>query len=281
MKLLRYGEVGAEKPGMLDEQGDIRDLSSIVSDISPAIIEAGDLDGLKSVDPTSLPRVEGNPRLGPCVGQIGKFVCIGLNYSDHAKETGMPIPTEPIVFMKTTSSISGPNDDIELIRGSVKTDWEVELGIVVGKHTKYVSEENALDHVAGYCVVNDVSERQWQLEQGGLWIKGKSGDSYGPIGPWFVTRDEIPDPQNLDLWLEVNDKRHQDGNTRTMIFPVSTIISYLSQCMSLQPGDVIATGTPPGVGQGMKPPVYLRAGDRLRLGVEGLGIQQQTVIDNK
>ena len=281
MKLLRYGEVGAEKPGMLDEQGDIRDLSTIVSDISPAIIDAGDLDGLKSVDPANLPRVEGNPRLGPCVGRIGKFVCIGLNYSDHAKETGMPIPTEPIVFMKTTSSISGPDDDIELIRGSVKTDWEVELGIVVGKHTKYVSEENALDHVAGYCVVNDVSERQWQLEQGGQWIKGKSGDSYGPIGPWFVTRDEIPDPQNLDLWLEVNDKRHQDGNTRTMIFPVSTIISYLSQCMSLQPGDVIATGTPPGVGQGMKPPVYLRAGDRLRLGVEGLGIQQQTVIDSK
>ena len=281
MKLLRYGEVGAEKPGMLDDQGEIRDLSSVVSDISPAVIDAGDLDGLKSVDPASLPRVEDNPRLGPCVGRIGKFVCIGLNYSDHAKETGMPIPTEPIVFMKTTSSISGPNDDIELIRGSVKTDWEVELGIVVGKHTKYVSEENALDHVAGYCVVNDVSERQWQLEQGGQWIKGKSGDTYGPIGPWFVTRDEIPDPQNLDLWLEVNDKRHQDGNTRTMIFPVSTIISYLSQCMSLQPGDVIATGTPPGVGQGMKPPVYLRAGDRLRLGVEGLGIQQQTVIDSK
>ncbi len=281
MKLLRYGEVGAEKPGMLDEHGDIRDLSTIVSDISSAIIDAGDLDGLKSVDPASLPRVENNPRLGPCVGRIGKFVCIGLNYSDHAKETGMPIPTEPIVFMKTTSSISGPDDDIELIRGSVKTDWEVELGIVVGKHTKYVSEENALDHVAGYCVVNDVSERQWQLEQGGQWIKGKSGDTYGPIGPWFVTRDEIPDPQNLDLWLEVNDKRHQDGNTRTMIFPVSTIISYLSQCMSLQPGDVIATGTPPGVGQGMKPPVYLRAGDRLRLGVEGLGIQQQTVIDSK
>ena len=281
MKLLRYGEVGAEKPGMLDDQGEIRDISSIVSDISPAIIEAGGLGGLRSVDPTSLPRVPGTPRLGPCVGRIGKFVCIGLNYSDHAKETGMPIPTEPIVFMKTTSSISGPDDDIELIRGSVKTDWEVELGIVVGKHTKYVSEENALDHVAGYCVVNDVSERQWQLEQGGQWIKGKSGDTYGPIGPWFVTRDEIPDPQNLDLWLEVNDKRHQDGNTRTMIFPVSTIISYLSQCMSLQPGDVIATGTPPGVGQGMKPPVYLRAGDRLRLGVEGLGIQQQTVIDSQ
>ena len=281
MKFLRYGDVGAEKPGMLDDQGDIRDLSTIVSDISPAIIEAGDLDGLKSVDPTSLPRVEGNPRLGPCVGHIGKFVCIGLNYSDHAKETGMPIPTEPIVFMKTTSSISGPDDDIELTRGSVKTDWEVELGVVVGSHAKYVSENDALDHVTGYCIVNDVSERQWQLEQGGQWIKGKSGDTYGPIGPWFVTRDEIPDPQNLDLWLEVNDKRHQDGNTGTMIFPVSKIVSYLSQCMSLQPGDVIATGTPPGVGQGMKPPVYLRAGDKLRLGVEGLGIQQQTVIDSK
>jgi ureidoglycolate lyase len=281
MKLLRYGEVGAEKPGILDEQGAIRDLSSIVDDISPATIEAGGLERIRSADPTSLGLVGGGPRIGPCVGQIGKFVCIGLNYSDHAKETGMPIPTEPIVFMKTTSSISGPDDDIELIRGSVKTDWEVELGIVIGKHTKYVPEENALDHVAGYCVVNDVSERQWQLEQGGQWIKGKSGDTYGPIGPWFVTRDEIPDPQNLDLWLEVNDERHQDGNTRTMIFPVSTIISYLSQCMSLQPGDVIATGTPPGVGQGMKPPMYLRAGDKLRLGVEGLGIQQQTVIDSK
>ena len=281
MKLLRYGEVGAEKPGMLDEQGDIRDLSTIVSDISPAIIDAGDLDGLKSVDPASLPRVEDNPRLGPCVGRIGKFVCIGLNYSDHAKETGMPIPTEPIVFMKTTSSISGPDDDIELIRGSVKTDWEVELGVVVGSHTKYVSEEDALDHVAGYCIVNDVSERQWQLEQGGQWIKGKSGDTYGPIGPWFVTRDEVPDPQALDLWLEVNDKRHQDGNTRTMIFPVSKIVSYLSQCMSLQPGDVIATGTPPGVGQGMKPPIYLKSGDRVRLSVEGLGTQQQTVVESK
>ena len=281
MKFLRYGEVGAEKPGMLDDQGDIRDLSTIVSDISPAIIEAGELDGLKSVDPTSLPQVGGNPRVGPCVGQIGKFVCIGLNYSDHAKETGMPIPTEPIVFMKTTSSISGPDDDIELIRGSVKTDWEVELGVVVGSHTKYVSEEDALDHVAGYCIVNDVSERQWQLEQGGQWIKGKSGDTYGPIGPWFVTRDEVPDPQILDLWLEVNDKRHQHGNTRTMIFPVSKIVSYLSQCMSLQPGDVIATGTPPGVGQGMKPPIYLKAGDRVRLSVEGLGTQQQTVVESK
>ena len=281
MKLLRYGPAGAEKPGILDDGGALRDLSGIVEDITGATIEANGLERVTATDPSTLPLVEGNPRVGPCVGNIGKFVCIGLNYSDHAKETGMAIPTEPIVFMKTTSSISGPDDDIELIRGSVKTDWEVELGVVIGAHTKYVSEEDALDYVAGYCIVNDVSERQWQLEQGGQWIKGKSGDTYGPIGPWFVTRDEVPDPQNLDLWLEVNDERHQDGNTRTMIFSVSTIISYLSQCMSLQPGDVIATGTPPGVGQGMKPPIYLRAGDRLRLGVEGLGIQQQTVIDSK
>ena len=280
MKLVRYGEVGAEKPGMLDEQGNIRDLSSIVGDISPATVKAGELERIASIDPNSLPRVEGSPRLGPCVGQIGKFVCIGLNYTDHAKESGMPIPTEPIVFMKTTSAISGPNDNIELIRGSVKTDWEVELGIVIGAHTKYVSQENALDHVAGYCVVNDVSERQWQLEQGGQWIKGKSGDTYGPIGPWLVTRDEVPDPQNLDMWLEVNDKRHQDGNTRTMIFPVSQIVSYLSQCMSLQAGDIIATGTPPGVGHGMNPPVYLQSGDVVRLSVEGLGLQQQQVVDS-
>ena len=280
MRLVRYGEVGAEKPGILDDQGSIRDLSSIVGDISPATVQASELERIASIDPSSLPRVEGNPRLGPCVGQIGKFVCIGLNYTDHAKETGMPIPSEPIVFMKTTSAISGPNDNIELIRGSVKTDWEVELGIVIGAHTKYVSQENALDHVAGYCVVNDVSERQWQLEQGGQWIKGKSGDTYGPIGPWLVTRDEVPDPQNLDMWLEVNDKRHQDGNTRTMIFPVSQIVSYLSQCMSLQAGDVIATGTPPGVGHGMKPPVYLQPGDIVRLSVEGLGLQQQQVVDS-
>ena len=280
MRLVRYGEVGAEKPGILDDQGSIRDLSSIVGDISPATVQASELERIASIDPSSLPRVEGNPRLGPCVGQIGKFVCIGLNYTDHAKETGMPIPTEPIVFMKTTSAISGPNDNIELIRGSVKTDWEVELGIVIGAHTKYVSQESALDHVAGYCVVNDISERQWQLEQGGQWIKGKSGDTYGPIGPWLVTRDEVPDPQNLDMWLEVNDKRHQDGNTRTMIFPVSQIVSYLSQCMSLQAGDVIATGTPPGVGHGMKPPVYLQPGDVVRLSVEGLGLQQQQVVDS-
>ena len=280
MRLVRYGEVNAEKPGILDDQGGIRDLSSIVDDISPATVEAGELERIASIDPSNLPRVEGSPRLGPCVGQVGKFVCIGLNYTDHAKESGMPIPTEPIVFMKTTSAISGPNDNIELIRGSVKTDWEVELGIVIGAHTKYVSQENALDHVAGYCVVNDISERQWQLEQGGQWIKGKSGDTYGPIGPWLVTRDEVPDPQNLDMWLEVNDKRHQDGNTRTMIFPVSQIVSYLSQCMSLQAGDIIATGTPPGVGHGMKPPVYLQPGDVVRLSVEGLGLQQQQVVDS-
>ena len=280
MKLLRYGEKGAEKPAVLDEQNRIRDLSSVIDDISPQMLESGGLDLISAIDSNTLPLVSNNPRIGPCVGNIGKFVCIGLNYTDHAKETGMPIPTEPIVFMKTTSSICGPNDDIELIRGSVKTDWEVELGVVIGAHTKYVTEEDALDHIAGYCIINDVSERQWQLEKGGQWIKGKSGDTYGPVGPWLVTCDEIPDPQNLNLWLEVNNDRHQDGNTRTMIFPVSKIISYLSQCMSLQPGDIIATGTPPGVGQGMKPPVYLQVGDVLNLSVEGLGTQQQKVVDS-
>ena len=227
----------------------------------------------------SLPAVDSTTRLGPCVGNIGKLVCIGLNYSDHAKESGMPIPTEPIVFMKATNAISGPNDNIELIRGSEKTDWEVELGIVIGSHTKYVSEDNALDHVAGYCVVNDISERHWQLERQGNWTKGKSGDTYGPVGPWMVTRDEVPNPQILDLWLKVNGQTMQKGNTDTMIFGVKTIVSYLSQCMSLQPGDVIATGTPPGVGQGMNPPTFLKAGDEVETSVAGLGTQKQTVIE--
>ena len=227
----------------------------------------------------SLPVVDSTTRLGPCVGNIGKLVCIGLNYSDHAKESGMPIPTEPIVFMKATSAISGPNDNIELVRGSEKTAWEVELGIVIGSHTKYVSEEDALDHVAGYCVVNDISERHWQLERQGNWTKGKSGDTYGPVGPWMVTRDEVPNPQSLDLWLKVNGQTMQNGNTDTMIFGVKTIVSYLSQCMSLQPGDVIATGTPPGVGQGMNPPEFLRAGDQVETSVAGLGTQKQTVIE--
>jgi 2-keto-4-pentenoate hydratase/2-oxohepta-3-ene-1,7-dioic acid hydratase in catechol pathway len=279
MKLLRYGPAGEEKPGLLDQDGTIRDLSSVIDDVNGGTLSPESIERLSGIEPESLPAVTTEPRLGTCVGNIGKFVCIGLNYSDHAKESGMPIPTEPIVFMKATSCISGPNDDIELLRGSQKTDWEAELGIVIGSHTKYVSEANALEHVAGYCVVNDVSEREWQLERQGQWIKGKSCDTYGPIGPWLVTRDEMPDPQALAIWLEVNGHRYQDGNTATMIFSARTIVSYLSQCMSLQPGDVIATGTPPGVGQGQNPPVFLKAGDVVSLGLEGLGSQQQTVVE--
>ncbi len=279
MKLLRYGPAGEEKPGLLDQDGTIRDLSSVIDDVNGGTLSPESIERLSGIEPGSLPAVTAEPRLGTCVGNIGKLVCIGLNYSDHAKESGMPIPTEPIVFMKATSCISGPNDDIELLRGSQKTDWEAELGIVIGSHTKYVSEANALEHVAGYCVVNDVSERDWQLERQGQWIKGKSGDTYGPIGPWMVTRDEVPDPQALAIWLEVNGHRYQDGNTATMIFSARTIVSYLSQCMSLQPGDVIATGTPPGVGQGQNPQVFLKAGDVVTLGLEGLGSQQQTVVE--
>ena len=279
MKLLRYGSVGKEKPGLLDQDGSIRDLSSVINDIDGETLSPRSIEQLSGIEPESLPTVAGEPRLGTCVGNIGKLVCIGLNYSDHAKESGMAIPTEPIVFMKAISAISGPNDNIELIRGSEKTDWEVELGIVIGSHTKYVTEDDALDHVAGYCVVNDISERHWQLERQGNWTKGKSGDTYGPVGPWMVTRDEVSDPQALDLWLDVNGQRMQDGNTETMIFSVKTIVSYLSQCMSLQPGDVIATGTPPGVGQSMNPPVFLKAGDTVQTCVAGLGIQNQTVIE--
>ena len=279
MKLLRYGSVGNEKPGLLDQDGSIRDLSSVINDIDCETLSPRSIEQLSGIEPESLPTVAGEPRLGTCVGNISKLVCIGLNYSDHAKESGMAIPTEPIVFMKAISAISGPNDNIELIRGSKKTDWEVELGIVIGSHTKYVTEDDALDHVAGYCVVNDISERHWQLERQGNWTKGKSGDTYGPIGPWMVTRDEVSDPQALDLWLDVNGQRMQDGNTETMIFSVKTIVSYLSQCMSLQPGDVIATGTPPGVGQSMNPPVFLKAGDTVQTCVAGLGIQNQTVVE--
>jgi len=279
MKLLRYGSVGNEKPGLLDQDGSIRDLSSVINDIDGETLSPRSIEQLSGIELESLPTVAGEPRLGTCVGNIGKLVCIGLNYSDHAKESGMAIPTEPIVFMKAISAISGPNDNIELIRGSEKTDWEVELGIVIGSHTKYVTEDDALDHVAGYCVVNDISERHWQLERQGNWTKGKSGDTYGPVGPWMVTRDEVPNPQALDLWLKVNGKTMQDGNTDTMIFGVKTIVSYLSQCMSLQPGDVIATGTPPGVGQGMNPPVFLKAGDEVETSVAGLGTQKQTVIE--
>ena len=279
MKLLRYGPKGAEKPGLLDANNQIRDLSSIIPDLTGDTVDSGTMARLSALDTDTLPPVEGTPRIGPCIGNVGKFVCIGLNYSDHAKETGSSIPSEPIVFMKATSSINGPDDDIELMRGSVKTDWEVELGFVIGRETKYVTEAQALDHVAGYCIVTDVSEREWQLERQGNWSKGKSGDTYGPIGPWLVTPDEVGDPQSLGLWLDVNGTRYQDGNTNTMIFPVSKIISYLSECMSLQPGDVIATGTPPGVGMGMKPQVFLRAGDTMRVGVEGLGVQAQRIVD--
>jgi len=279
MKLLRYGPKGAEKPGLLDANNQIRDLSSIIPDLTGDTVDPGTMARLSALDTDTLPPVEGTPRIGPCIGNVGKLVCIGLNYSDHAKETGSPIPSEPIVFMKATSSINGPDDDIELIRNSVKTDWEVELGFVIGRETKYVTEAQALDHVAGYCIVTDVSEREWQIERQGNWSKGKSGDTYGPIGPWLVTPDEVGDPQSLGLWLDVNGTRHQDGNTNTMIFPVSKIISYLSECMSLQPGDVIATGTPPGVGMGMKPQIFLRAGDTMRVGVEGLGVQAQRIVD--
>ena len=278
MKLLRYGPKGAEKPGLLDDNSEIRDLSSIINDLTGDTVDPDTMARLSALDTATLPVVEGTPRIGPCIGSVGKLVCIGLNYSDHAKETGSPIPTEPIVFMKATSSINGPNDDIELMRGSEKTDWEVELGFVIGKETKYVDEAQALDHVAGYCIVTDLSEREWQLERQGNWSKGKSGDTYGPIGPWLVTPDEVGDPQSLNLWLDVNGTRYQDGNTNTMIFPVSKIISYLSECMSLQPGDVIATGTPPGVGMGLKPQVFLRAGDAMNVGVEGLGVQTQRIV---
>jgi ureidoglycolate lyase len=276
MKLLRYGPKGQEKPGLLDAQGKIRDLSGVVGDIDGAALSDASLAKLRALDPASLPVVEGNPRLGPAVGKIGKFICIGLNYADHAAESNLPVPTEPVVFNKWNSAISGPNDNVEIPRGSKKTDWEVELGVVIGKPAKYIDEANALDYVAGYCVINDVSEREWQIERGGTWDKGKGFDTFGPIGPWVVTRDEVADPQNLNLWLEVDGHRYQNGSTKTMVFGVAKLVSYLSTCMSLQPGDVISTGTPPGVGMGVKPnPVYLKPGQTIRLGIEGLGEQQQ------
>jgi len=278
MKLLRYGNPGAEKPGLLDSNGAIRDLSSVVPDIAGDTLLPGSLAKLRKVDPASLAKVNGAPRIGPCVGRVGKFICIGLNYSDHAAESGMAIPAEPIVFMKATSCIVGPNDNIELPRGSQKTDWEVELGVVIGKPAKYVTEQDALSHVAGYCVVHDVSERAYQLEGTGQWVKGKSCDTFGPIGPWLVTADDVSDCGNLKLWLEVDGHRYQDGTTKTLIFGVPYLVSYLSKFMSLQPGDIISTGTPPGVGFGKKPPVYLREGNVVRLGVEGLGEQQQKVV---
>lgn len=277
MKLLRFGPVGQEKPGLLDADGRIRDLSAHVSDISGAAILPEGLERLKRLNPGDLPLVEGTPRLGPCVAGSGKFVCIGLNYSDHAAETGAKVPSEPIVFMKATSAIVGPNDAIEIPRGSHKTDWEVELGVIIGKPAKYVSQDDALDHVAGYCIVNDVSERAFQTERKGQWTKGKSCDTFGPIGPWLVTRDEI-DPQDLAMRLEVNGHRFQDGSTATMVYGVAYLVSYLSQFMSLQTGDIIATGTPPGVGLGQQPNVFLKPGDVVTLSIDGLGKQRQDVV---
>jgi 2,4-diketo-3-deoxy-L-fuconate hydrolase len=278
MKLLRYGALGAEKPGMLDQDGAIRDLSGVIPDVAGAALSDENIAKLRALDPASLPVVEGDPRLGACVGQVGKFICIGLNYAAHAAESGMALPEEPVIFFKATSAICGPNDNVEIPRTSVKSDWEVELGVVIGKHTKYVSREEALDHVAGYCVVNDLSERDFQLHRSGQWGKGKSCDTFGPIGPWLVTRDEVADPQDLAMYLEVNGHRYQDGSTRTMHFDVATVISHLSQFMSLQPGDVISTGTPPGVGMGQTPETYLKPGDKMELGIAGLGVQKQTVV---
>jgi len=280
MKLLRYGPVGQEKPGILDQAGKIRDLSAHIKDVNGAALDDATLAKIRALDLQSLPVVDGNPRIGACVGNIGKFICIGLNYADHAAESGLPIPAEPVVFNKWTSAVVGPNDDVKIPRGSKKTDWEVELGVVIGKAASYIEEKDALSHIAGYCVVNDVSEREYQTERGGTWDKGKGCDTFGPIGPWLVTRDEIANPNNLQLWLEVDGKRYQNGNTNTMIFNVPFIISYLSKFMSLQPGDVISTGTPPGVGMGVKPnPVYLSAGQTMRLSIEGLGEQQQKTVN--
>jgi 2-keto-4-pentenoate hydratase/2-oxohepta-3-ene-1,7-dioic acid hydratase in catechol pathway len=278
MKLLRYGSHGQEKPGILDAQGRIRSLEGIVPDIAGQVLTPEGIEALRRVDPSSLPLVDEGVRLGPCVAGTGKFICIGLNYSDHAAETGATVPPEPIIFMKATSAICGPNDDVEIPRNSQKTDWEVELGVVIGRHAKYVDEANALDHVAGYCVVNDVSERAFQAERSGQWTKGKSADTFGPTGPWLVTRDEVADPQSLPMWLKVNGKTFQDGSTRTMVYGVAFLVSYLSQFMSLHPGDIISTGTPPGVGLGQKPPVFLKAGDVVELGIEGLGTQRQTFV---
>lgn len=280
MKLLRYGEKGQERPALLDADGRLRDLSAHISDVAGDALLPQNLARLQELDPASLPLVPGNPRLGACVGQVGKFICIGLNYADHAAETGAPIPEEPIIFNKWTSAIVGPNDNIEIPRHSTKTDWEVELGVVIGQGGRYIDESQAMQHVAGYCVINDVSEREFQLERGGTWDKGKGCDTFGPLGPWLVSQDEIADPHQLSIWLEVDGHRYQNGNTRTMIFQIPKLISYLSQFMSLQPGDVISTGTPPGVGLGIKPtPVYLKPGQKIRLGIEGLGEQNQTTVD--
>ncbi len=279
MKLLRYGSINVEKPGILDQNGQIRDLSGLVEDINPDFLASGGIQSIASVDPLSLPLVEDDIRIGACVGSIGKFLCIGLNYTEHAAESGSKVPEYPLLFQKATSAVIGPNDTVEIPRGSTKTDWEVELGVVIGTRAKYVSEDKALDHVAGYCVVNDVSERHFQKSLSGQWTKGKSCDTFGPTGPWLVTRDDVPDPQALDLYTNINGKRMQTGNTATMCFSVAKIISHLSQLMSLMPGDIIATGTPPGVGMGIKPePVFLKPGDTMELGISGLGVQNLNVV---
>jgi 2-keto-4-pentenoate hydratase/2-oxohepta-3-ene-1,7-dioic acid hydratase in catechol pathway len=278
MKLLRYGPPGREKPAMLDDSGGLRDLSAHITDLAGTALSPESLRYISFLDREELPLVEGNPRIGPCVGNVGKIVGVGLNYADHAAESNMPLPSEPPLFLKASSAIVGPNDDVEIPRGSEKTDWEVELGVIIGEPAKCVSPERAMEHVAGYCIVNDVSERAYQLERGGQWDKGKGHDTFAPLGPWLVTPNEIPDPQNLELWLEVDGQRFQNGSTRTMIFGVAHLISYISQFMTLQCGDLVSTGTPPGVGLGQKPPKYLHAGQTMRLGITGLGIQQQRTV---
>jgi len=280
MKTLRYRDGSSVKSGVLDSDGNIRDVSNFVHDWDNTTVTIDKLESIKSIDLSSLPKVEKVDSLAPpiCKKSVGKFICIGLNYSDHAAETGMEVPKEPIIFMKATSSICGPNDDIIIPKNSMKSDWEVELGVIIGKEAKYIEENQSQDHIAGYCVVNDLSEREFQLEHLGQWVKGKSCDTFGPIGPYLVTKDEIEDPQNLNMWLEVNGERMQDGSTSTMVYGVNFIVSYLSQFMSLQPGDIISTGTPPGVGMGKKPPIYLKSGDNMRLGIEGLGEQSQKTI---
>ena len=280
MKLLRHGARGAEKPGMLDANGVIRDLSGVVPDIAGDVLSDAGLAAIRAIDPASLPVVDPATRLGACVAGTGKFICIGLNYADHAAESGMPVPPEPVIFMKATSAMCGPNDPIIIPRGSVKTDWEVELAVIIGTKAKYISEAQAMDHVAGYAVTNDVSEREYQIERSGQWTKGKSCDNFGQIGPWLVTRDEVADPQDVAMWLTVNGNKYQDGSTRTMVYGVRHLVSYLSQFMTLHPGDIISTGTPPGVGLGMKPPKYLKPGDVVELGIEGLGQQRQDVIQD-
>jgi 2,4-diketo-3-deoxy-L-fuconate hydrolase len=278
MKLVRYGKPGKEKPGLVDAEGKLRDLSNALKDIGPEQLGDAALAKIAKLNPAKLPLVKGKPRLGSPVAQVGKFIAIGLNYADHAAESGLPIPAEPVVFMKATSCIQGPNDPIMLPKGSKKTDWEVELGVVIGTQARYVSQKEALNFVAGYCTINDISEREYQLERGGTWDKGKGCDTFGPLGPWLVTRDEVPNPQKLGMWLDVNGQRVQTGNTKTMVFTVAKIVSYVSQFMTLMPGDVITTGTPPGVGLGMKPPKFLKKGDTMALGIDGLGEQHQEVV---